>query len=170
MPIVTSMSILIRTREACSPGRRPSTVLTSTARLRPLAIRASRKSPCRAGVSDESETAAAPSKETTRKSTKSTAQVPADTLQQTCTLDRAWQIGARYARLRPVRVAIDVMNDEYKVEHYPSTIALQGDWTHSSFGRMRSQPNRESPTRVETTKRVGLQLIMGSGAYAAHAH
>ncbi len=62
------------------------------------------------------------------------------------------------------------MNDEYKVEHYPSTIALQGNWTNSRIGRMRSQPNRESLTRVETAKRVGLQFIMGSGADAAHAY
>ncbi len=62
------------------------------------------------------------------------------------------------------------MNDEYQVEHYPSTIALQGDRTNSRFGWMRPPPNRESPTRVGTAKRVGLQFIMGSGAYATHAH
>ena len=62
------------------------------------------------------------------------------------------------------------MNDEYKVEHQPSTIALQGDRTNSGFGRLPSRPNRKSLTRVETAKRVGLKLIMGSGAYAAHAH
>ena len=170
MPTTTSMSILIRSREACSPERRLSTASTATARLRPLAIPASRKSPCSADVSDESETVATASKETNRKVTKSTAEAPADTLQHSFTFDRARRIGAHYTRLQPVSAATDVTNDEYEVGHYPSTNAPKGDWTNSGFGRMPLQFNRKSLTRVETDKQVYLQPIMGSGPYAVQSY
>lgn len=62
------------------------------------------------------------------------------------------------------------MNDEYRVNHYPSTNALKGDWTNGGFGRMPLQLNRNSLTRVETGKQAYLQSIMGSGPYAAHAY
>lgn len=170
MPTTTSMRILTRSREARSPERRLSTASTATARLRPLAIPASRMSPCGADVSDESKTVATASKETQRKETKSTAEVPADTLQHSRMFDRVRQIGARDARLQSVSAATDVINDEYKVNHYPSTNAPKGDWTNSGFGRMPLQFNRKSLTRVETDKHVYLQSFMGSGPYAAHAY
>ena len=62
------------------------------------------------------------------------------------------------------------MNDEYRVEHDPSTNALRGGQAISGFRRMPSQPDRKSLTRVETDKHVYLQFIMSSGAYAAHAY
>ena len=124
-----------RLAERPFPGGTPPTALTSTEHLRPPAIPTRRNSPCRMTFSDELETPAARSKKS-RTFTNSTAHGPADTLPHTYTFDRARLIGARHTRPSPVISATVGMSDGYKVEHYPSTIALKAEWTNRGFGRM----------------------------------
>ena len=165
-PMTTNMRIMIGSQKARCPEARPSTALTSNARLRPPAIPASWNSPCGGMFPDKSETTTAQSKRS-RTLTKSTTQGPADTLPHTYAFDHARRVGACRTRLGPVSSATYALCDEYRVEHYPSTITLKGEWTHSSFGRMPSQLSRESLTHVETYAQVYLQPIMSLGTYAA---
>ena len=166
MPMTTSMSIMIGSQKAHFPQTRPPTTLMSTAHLRPPAFSANRSSPCRVAFSDESETTTAQSKKNWTY-TKSRAQGPADTLPHTYAFDHARRIGARRTRLSPVSSAADAMRDEYKVEHYPSTITPTAERANSGFGRTPLQLGRGSLTHVETDAQVYLQPIMSLGTYAA---
>ena len=91
-------------------------------------------------------------------------------VQGTYKFNRAWRIGARYSRLDPISAADVTSDDEYEVEHNPSTISVMGDWTNSEFGRIRLQFNRESLNHEETDNQLYLQYIMSLGAHAAHAY
>ena len=165
MPITTSMSIMIGSQKARSPEARPPTALTSTARLRPPEIPASKNSPCRVTFSDESDTTAALSKKSWTFA-KSTAQRPADTLQHTYAFDHARPIGAGRTCLSAVSPATDTLRAEYGVAHYPSTFTLKGEWTNSGFGRIPLRLSRDSLTHVETDAQVYPQPIMSLGTCA----
>ncbi len=80
-----------------------------------------------------------------------------------------WRVGLRYSRLNPVS-SPDPAGEVYDAVHHPDTMSVMTDWTHSKFGRVRWQFNRESLNREEADNQLYLQYFVVLGSHGHHAH